>query len=31
MAIRNKIIPPYFKSELGKAFLSKKVMEMKTG
>ncbi|XP_052558893.1 sperm-associated antigen 17 [Tympanuchus pallidicinctus] len=24
MAIRNKIIPPYFKSELGKAFLSKK-------
>ncbi|XP_040428436.1 sperm-associated antigen 17 isoform X5 [Cygnus olor] len=24
MAIRNKIIPPYFESELGKAFLSKK-------
>lgn len=31
MAIRNKTIPPYFESELGKAFLSKKVMELKTG
>uniref|UniRef100_A0A669QRP4 Sperm associated antigen 17 n=1 Tax=Phasianus colchicus TaxID=9054 RepID=A0A669QRP4_PHACC len=28
MAIRNKIIPPYFESELGKAFLSKKVMDL---
>lgn len=30
MAIRNKIIPPYFESEWGKAFLSKQVMELKT-